>query len=62
MTLAKIWVSKDGQKRRSETSYFGFWMKTEYKNYKIGGPISDSEFDLSAGMTINEDLTVIIIE
>lgn len=60
--LAKIWVSEDGLKRKSEMLYYGFPMTTVYKNYKIGGPISDSEFDLQAGMTVNEDFTVTITE
>ena len=60
--LAKIWVSEDGLKRKSEMIYYGFPMTTVYKNYKIGGSISDSEFDLPAGMTINEDFTVTITE
>jgi hypothetical protein len=59
---AKIWVSEDGLKRRSETLYFGFPMITSYKNYKIGGPISDSEFELPSGMTVDEDVFVTITE
>ncbi len=59
---AKIWVSEDGLKRKSETPYFGFPMVTVYKNYKIGGTISDSEFELPPGMTINEDISVTITE
>ncbi|MGE5614978.1 MAG: hypothetical protein ACM3XR_11305, partial [Bacillota bacterium] len=60
--LAKIWVSEDGLKRKSEMLYYGFPRTTVYKNYKIGGPISDSEFDLPAGMTVNEDVSVTITE
>jgi len=60
--LAKIWVSGDGLKRKSEMIYYGFQRTIVYKNYKIGGPISDSEFDLPAGMTVNEDFTVTITE
>jgi hypothetical protein len=37
-------------------------MTTSYKNYKIGGPISDSEFELPPGMTVDEDITVTITE
>jgi outer membrane lipoprotein-sorting protein len=61
-TYAKIWVSEDGLKRRSETLYFGFPMTTLYKNYRIGGSISDSEFELPPGMTIDEGITVTITE
>jgi len=61
-TYAKIWVSEDGLKRQSETPYFGFPMKTLYKNYKIGGSISDSEFELPPGMTVDEDVNIIITE
>ena len=60
--LAKIWVSEDGLKRKSEMIYYGYQKTTVYKNYKIGGPINDSEFDFPAGMTINEDITVTITE
>ena len=59
---AKIWVSEDGLKRRSETVYFGFPMTTLYKNYKIGGSISDSEFELPPGMTVDEDVNITITE
>ena len=59
---AKIWISEDGLKRRSETLYFGLPMTTSYKNYKIGGPISDSEFELPPGMKVDEDITVTITE
>ncbi|HOH89658.1 MAG TPA: DUF4412 domain-containing protein, partial [Bacillota bacterium] len=61
-TYAKIWVSEDGLKRQSETPYFGFPMKTLYKNYKIGGSISDSEFELPPGMTVDEDVSITITE
>ncbi len=61
-TVAKIWVSEDGLKRKSETPYFGFQQKTVYKNYKLGSPISDSEFDLPAGTTVDEDISVTITE
>jgi hypothetical protein len=60
--FAKIWVSEDGLKRKSEMPYFGFQRTTVYKNYKIGGAISDSEFELPDGMTINEDISVTITE
>lgn len=59
---AKIWVSGDGLKRRSETLYFGFPMTTLYKNYKIGGSISDSIFELPSGMTVDEDVSITITE
>ena len=59
---AKIWVSEDGLKRRSETLYFGFPMTTLYKNYKIGGSISDSEFGLPSGMIVDEDVSITITE
>lgn len=59
---AKIWVGEDGLKRRSETPYFGFMMTTLYKNYNIGGSISDSEFELPPGITVNENFTVTITE
>jgi len=61
-TVGKIWVSEDGLKRRSETLYFGFPMTTVYKNYKIGASISDSEFKLPAGMTVDENVSVTIKE
>ena len=60
--LAKIWVGEDGLVRKKEMLYFGYQKTTVYKNYKIGGPINDSEFDLPAGMTINEDFVVTITE
>jgi len=60
--LQKIWVSEDGLKRKSEMLYYGYQKTTVYKNYKIGGPISDSEFDLPAGMTVDEDFIVTITE
>ena len=61
-TVAKIWVSEDGLKRRSETLFFGFPMTTVYKNYKIGGPISDSVFQLPLGMTVDENISVTITD
>lgn len=60
--FAKIWISEDGLKRQCEAPYFGFPMKTRYINYKIGGSISDSEFELPSGMTIDEDISVTITE
>ncbi|NMA25147.1 MAG: S-layer homology domain-containing protein [Clostridiales bacterium] len=60
--FARIWVSEDGLKRRSETIYFGLPTTTLYQNYVIGGTTSDSEFELPPGMTIDENLTVTITE
>lgn len=61
-TLARIWVSEDGLKRQSEIPYFGMPRTTRYLNYKLGGPISDSEFELPPGMTVDENFSVTITE
>lgn len=61
-THTRIWVSEDGLKRRSETIYFGFPVTTLYKNYKIGGSISDSEFELPTGVTVDDDVSVTITD
>lgn len=37
-------------------------MTTVYKNYKIGGPISDSVFQLPLGMTVDENISVTITD
>jgi hypothetical protein len=42
--------------------YFGFQRITVYRNYKIGGTISDDEFKLPSGVKVNEDFSVTITE